>query len=42
MVFKDELPTVADLATFLLTGHMGVHLGQLSAWRRMIGLPAMF
>jgi len=39
---KDPLPTVKDLAAFLLTGHLGVHLGQLSMWRRMIGLPALF
>jgi hypothetical protein len=39
---KERLPTVKDLVAFLLTGHIGVHLGQLSAWRRMIGLPPMF
>jgi len=36
------LPTVGDLLAFLLGAHMAVHLGQLSAWRRMIGLPALF
>jgi hypothetical protein len=30
------------MVAFVLTGHMGVHLGQLSCWRRMIGLPPMF
>jgi hypothetical protein len=39
---KDALPTVQDGVAFLLTGHLGVHLGQLSAWRRMIGLPPLF
>ncbi len=39
---KDILPTIKDAIAFLLTGHLGVHLGQLSMWRRMIGLPAMF
>jgi hypothetical protein len=39
---RERLPTVKDLVAFLLTGHVGVHLGQLSAWRRMIGLPPMF
>jgi hypothetical protein len=39
---KDALPTVKDGVAFLLTGHLGVHLGQLSSWRRMIGLPPMF
>lgn len=39
---KEALPTVRDAVAFLLTGHLGVHLGQLSSWRRMIGLPPMF
>ena len=39
---KDALPTVKDGVAFLLTGHMGVHLGQLSSWRRMFGLPPLF
>ena len=39
---KDLLPTVKDGLAFLLTGHLGVHLGQFSAWRRMIGLPPLF
>jgi hypothetical protein len=39
---KEILPTAKDTLTFLLTGHMGVHLGQLSSWRRMIGLPPLF
>lgn len=39
---KEGLPTSRERVAFVLTGHMGVHLGQLSAWRRMIGLPAMF
>ena len=39
---KETLPTGQEMVTFLLTGHLGVHLGQLSSWRRMIGLPPMF
>jgi hypothetical protein len=39
---KETLPTMRELVPFLLTGHMGVHLGQLSSWRRMIGLPPLF
>jgi hypothetical protein len=39
---KEQLPTVKDALAFLLTGHLGVHLGQLSMWRRMIGLPPLF
>ncbi|HJT77270.1 MAG TPA: DinB family protein [Gemmataceae bacterium] len=39
---RETLPTVKDGVAFLLTGHLGVHLGQLSTWRRMIGLPPLF
>jgi hypothetical protein len=39
---KEALPTVREGVTFLLTGHLGVHLGQLSSWRRMIGMPPLF
>ncbi len=39
---KEGLPTVHDVVTFLLAGHLGIHLGQLSAWRRMIGLSPTF
>jgi hypothetical protein len=37
--FKELLPTVGGAVNFLLTGHPMSHLGQVSAWRRMIGLP---
>jgi hypothetical protein len=39
---KEILPTFQEMVTFLLTGHLGVHLGQLSSWRRLRGLPPMF
>lgn len=39
---KEALPTAREMFNFLLTGHMGIHLGQLSSWRRMTGLPPMF
>jgi hypothetical protein len=39
---RAAFPTFKELATFILTGHIGVHLGQLSSWRRMIGLPPTF
>ncbi len=39
---KDILHTTKDAVAFLLTGHLGVHLGQLSVWRRMQGIPALF
>lgn len=38
-VLVNELPTVGDMLAHLLTTHAATHLGQLSAWRRMIGLP---
>ena len=39
---KDALPTAKEFIAFLLTGHMGGHLGQISAWRRLIGMPPLF
>jgi hypothetical protein len=39
---KVTLPTLKEMVAFLLCGHLGVHLGQLSSWRRMIGLPPLF
>lgn len=39
---RELLPTARESVSFLLTGHLGVHLGQLSTWRRLIGLPPMF
>jgi hypothetical protein len=40
--FESELPTVSDMATFLLVSHPNIHLGQLSAWRRAIGKSPLF
>lgn len=39
---REAFPTFKELATFILAGHIGLHLGQLSSWRRMIGLPPTF
>jgi hypothetical protein len=39
---RETLPTSKEFIAFLLSGHFGVHLGQLSTWRRLIGLPPMF
>lgn len=36
------LPTMGNLVTHILTTHEGIHLGQLSTWRRMQGLPPLF
>ncbi len=35
---KKICPTIGATAAFYLSGHVMVHLGQLSAWRRMEGL----
>lgn len=37
---KNVCPTLGGLLTFYMTGHVMTHLGQLSTWRRMEGLPA--
>jgi hypothetical protein len=38
--FLPELPTIGAVVAHLLTTHEAIHLGQLSAWRRAVGLPA--
>ena len=38
----ESFPQVRDFLTFSLGSHTAVHLGQLSAWRRAMGKPAMF
>lgn len=40
--FNKMFPTVGDALAFILTGHEAMHLGQLSAWRRALGLPSVF
>jgi len=34
----EAIPTVGGLATFLMGHHVMMHFGQVSAWRRMMGL----
>ena len=34
-----QFDTVAPAVTFLSTAHLALHLGQLSGWRRAMGLP---
>ncbi len=36
---KQVCPTLGSMLGFYLTGHVAMHLGQLSSWRRMEGLP---
>ena len=38
---RAALPTVGHFLTHMLTTHPGTHLGQLSAWRRAVGLPSV-
>lgn len=35
---RQMFPTVGSAAAFLLSGHVAMHLGQISAWRRAMGL----
>ena len=37
---KDLFPTIGSVQTFYCGGHIMMHLGQVSAWRRMEGLGA--
>lgn len=34
-----KFPTMGSMHTFYVGGHMMIHMGQLSAWRRMMGMP---
>jgi uncharacterized damage-inducible protein DinB len=36
-LLAEMFPRVGDMLCHLLTSHMGMHVGQLSAWRRMSG-----
>ncbi len=38
--FDQYLPTLADAGLFLAVTHEAMHLGQLAAWRRALGLPS--
>jgi hypothetical protein len=35
---KELFPTLGSMHAFLVGGHIMMHLGQVSAWRRMLGL----
>lgn len=39
---KEMFPTVGEIINFLLGVHPMSHLGQISAWRRMMGLGSAF
>ncbi|MCG8653460.1 MAG: hypothetical protein MI861_26715, partial [Pirellulales bacterium] len=40
-ILREQLPTVEDILSHLLTTHIGLHLGQLSAWRRAHGMDSI-
>lgn len=37
--FKGKIATNGGVANFMLASHTMMHLGQVSAWRRAVGLP---
>lgn len=37
--WKASFPSVSSCLGYLMLGHESVHLGQVSAWRRVLGLP---
>lgn len=36
--YRDRFPTIAHAAIHILSGHTALHLGQLTVWRRALGL----
>ena len=38
--FAGRVDTLEEIAAFMLVGHPMFHLGQISAWRRVAGMPA--
>ncbi len=36
--FKEMLPTIGATVNFLMNNHPMAHLGQVSAWRRAMGM----
>jgi hypothetical protein len=39
--YRDVFPTIRHALTQVLVGHTANHVGQLSVWRRAMGLPPM-
>lgn len=39
---REMFPTIGSLVNFLLVGHTQSHLGQISVWRRIMGLGSAF
>ncbi|MEQ9188336.1 MAG: DinB family protein [Cryomorphaceae bacterium] len=38
--FSNFMPTLGDVVTFMCINHEAMHLGQLAAWRRSMGLES--
>ena len=38
---RELFPTIGIAANFMLNSHVMMHLGQISAWRRAVGLPGV-
>jgi DinB family protein len=36
---RERFPTTGQFIAYIMTGHLGYHLGQLSGWRAAAGLP---
>ncbi len=39
---RERFPTVGAMTNFLLSGHVMMHMGQVSFWRRTFGLSSVF
>ena len=39
---RELFPTIGQFVVFAMTSHEGIHIGQLTAWRRAQGLPLVF
>ena len=37
--FRENMPAMIDVVTFMCINHEAMHLGQLAAWRRAMNLP---
>ena len=40
--FEERMPTMGAITTFMMVGHVNLHLGQLSAWRRVAGMGSAY
>lgn len=40
--WKQPMPKAGMALSFLMLAHEGIHLGQLSAWRRALGMPSVY